>query len=76
MKLESINNNNKIIKHITRSRGDLESLSSVELDSRPRESNSWTPSLTIYPSSLLSIPGTDNKASAGDDINIYNNIRS
>ena len=29
------------------SRGDLESLSLVELDSRPIESNSWTPSLTI-----------------------------
>ena len=29
------------------SRGDLESLSLVELDSRPKESNSWTPSLTI-----------------------------
>ena len=29
------------------SRGDLESLPLVELDSRPRESNSWTPSLTI-----------------------------
>ena len=28
------------------SRGDLESLSLVELDSRPRENNSWTPSLT------------------------------
>ena len=29
------------------SRGELESLSLVELDSRPKESNSWTPSLTI-----------------------------
>ena len=29
------------------SRGDLESLSLVELDSRPIESNSWTPSLSI-----------------------------
>ena len=30
------------------SRGDLESLSLVELDSRPIESNSWTPSLTKF----------------------------
>ena len=29
------------------SRGELESLSLVELDSGPKESNSWTPSLTI-----------------------------
>ena len=30
------------------SRGDLKSLCLVELDSRPLESNSWTPSLTIF----------------------------